>query len=153
MPLLDYLSADGVMIGMSATSKKQLIEKIADHAAALTGLSARAIFDALIQRERLGSTGIGGGIALPHAVFAEMPKSIVLVTILDKPVDFDARDKKPVDVICTILGPEQADCDHLKLLSKAAKILVDQGVCGALRSATTAAQIQQCFGQPQATAA
>ena len=70
MPLLGHLPADGMMIGVSATSKKQLLEHISAHAGSLTEVPARAIFDALVQRERLGSTAIGGGIAIPHAVFA-----------------------------------------------------------------------------------
>ena len=94
MPLLDYLPADGVMIGVSATSKKQLLEHISAHAGSLTGVPARAIFDALIQRERLGSTAIGGGMAIPHAVFAGLTPSVVIITTLERSVAFDAHDKK-----------------------------------------------------------
>ena len=109
MPLLDHLPADGVMIGVSATSKKQLLEHISAHAGSLTGVPARAIFDALLQRERLGSTAIGGGMAIPHAVFAGLTQSVVIITTLESAVAYDAHDKKPVDIICTILGSDQAD--------------------------------------------
>ena len=153
MPLLDFLPTDGVMTGLSASSKKQLIENIAEHAGSLTGLSARAVFDALMQRERLGSTAIGGGTAIPHAVFADLAHSVVIISILEKPVDFDSNDKKPVDIICTILGPDQADCDHLKLVSTASKRLADDGLRDGLRGARSASDVRRCLQLSQATAA
>ena len=94
MPLLDHLPADGVMISVSATSKKHLLEQISVHAGSLTGVPARAIFDALIRRERLGSTAIGGGMAIPHAVFAGLTQNVVIITTLERTVAFDANDKK-----------------------------------------------------------
>ena len=153
MPLLDYLPADGVMIGVSATSKKQLLEHISAHAGSLTGIPARAIFDALIQRERLGSTAIGGGVAIPHAVFANLTQSVVIITTLERAVAYDAHDKKPVDIICTILGPDQADCDHLKLVSMASKHLSDGAISQEMRSAKKALDIRRCFDQHHASAA
>ena len=153
MPLLDYLPIDGVMIGLSTTSKKQLIENIAEHAGSLTGLPTRAVFDALMQRERLGSTDIGGGTAIPHAVFADLAQSVVIISILDKPIDFDANDKKPVDIIFTILGRDQADCDHLKLVSTASKRLADDSFRDGLRGAKTASDVRRCLQPSQATAA
>ena len=153
MPLLDFLPTDGVMTGLSASSKKQLIENIAEHAGSLTGLSARAVFDALMQRERLGSTAIGGGTAIPHAVFTDLANSVVIISILDKPIDFDSNDKKPVDIICTILGPDQAHCDHLKLVSTASKRLADDSLHDGLRGAKTASDVRRCLQPSQATAA
>ena len=154
MPLLDFLPTGGVMTGLSASSKKQLIENIAEHAGSLTGLSTRAVFDALMQRERLGSTAIGGGTAIPHAVFADLAHSLVIISILEKPVDFDSHDKKkPVDIICTILGPDQADCDHLKLVSTASKRLADDSLRDGLRGARTVSDVRRCLQPSQATAA
>ena len=153
MPLLDHLPTDGMMIGLSVNSKKQLLEHISAHAGSLTKVTARVVFDALIKRERLGSTAIGGGMAIPHAVFAELTQSVVIITTLERAVAFDAHDKKPVDIVCTILGPGQADCDHLKLVSAAAKHLANGAVCQALRNAKTASDIRQCFDQHHATAA
>jgi PTS system nitrogen regulatory IIA component len=153
MTLLDHLPTDGMMIGLSVNSKKQLLEHISAHAGSLTKVPARVVFDALIKRERLGSTAIGGGMAIPHAVFAELTQSVVIITTLERAVAFDAHDKKPVDIVCTILGPDQADCDHLKLVSAAAKHLADGAVCQALRNAKTASDIRQCFDQHHATAA
>ena len=153
MPLLDYLPTDGVMIGLSTTSKKQLIENIAEHAGSLTGLPTRAVFDALMQRERLGSTDIGGGTAIPHAVFADLAQSVVIISILEKPINFDSNDKKPVDIIFTILGRDQADCDHLKLVSTASKRLADDSFRDGLRGAKTASDVRRCLQPSQATAA
>ena len=153
MPLLDHLPADGIMIDLSVNSKKQLLEHISAHAGSLTKMPTRAVFDALTQRERLGSTAIGGGMAIPHAVFAELKQSVVIITTLETAVAFDAHDKKPVDIICTILGPNQADCDHLKLVSAAAKYLANGAVCQALRSAKTASDVRRCFDQHNANAA
>ena len=153
MPLLDHLPADGMMIGVSATSKKQLLEHISAQAGSLTGVSARAIFDALIQRERTGSTTIGGGMAIPYAVFAGLTQSVVIITTLERAVAFDAHDKKPVDIICTILGPNQTDCNHLKLVSMAAKNLANGAICRALRGAKTASNIRHYYDQHHASAA
>ena len=153
MPLLDHLPVDGMMIDLSVNSKKQLLENISAHAGSLTKMPVRAVFDALTKRERLGSTAIGSGMAIPHAVFAELKQSVVIITTLETAVAFDAHDKKPVDIICTILGPDQADCDHLKLVSAAAKHLSKGAVGNALRSAKTASDIRRCFDQHNATAA
>ena len=153
MPLLDHLPPDGLMIGVSATSKKQLLEHISANAGSLTGVSARAIFDALIQSERLGSTAIGGCMAISHAVFAGLTQSVVIITTLERAVAFDAHDKKPVDIICTILGPDQAACDHLKLVSIVTKYLADGTICEAIRSAKSASDIRHCFDQHHASVA
>ena len=153
MLFLDHVPTDGVMIGLSVNSKKQLLEQISAHAGSLTKMPARLIFDALISRERLGSTGIGDGIAIPHAVFAELTRSVVIITTIETAVAFDAHDKKPVDLIFTILGPDRADCDHLQLVSAAAKFLANGARCKALRSAKKASDIRRCFDQNHATAA
>ena len=92
-------------------------------------------------------------MAIPHAVFAGLTQSVVIMTTLERTVAFDAHDKKPVDIVCTILGPDQADCDHLKLVSAAAKHLANGATCQALRSANTVLDIRQCFDQHHATAA
>ena len=153
MPLSDHLPTDGMMIGLSVNSKKQLLEHISAHAGTLTKVPARAVLDALIKRERLGSTTIGGGMAVPHAVFAELTQGVVIITTLKTAVAFDARDKKPVDIVCTILGSDQADYDHLKLISATAKYLANGTICQELRSAKTASDIRQCFDQRLAPAA
>ena len=123
------------------------------HTGSLTGVPARAIFGALIQRERLGSATIGGGMAIPHAVFAGLTQSVVIITTLERNVAFDAHDNKPIDIICTILGSDRADCDHLKLASMTAKHLADGTICQAMRGAKTASVIRHCFDLHHASAA
>ena len=123
------------------------------HTGSLTGVPARAIFGALIQRERLGSAKIGGGMAIPHAVFAGLTQSVVIITTLERNVAFDAHDNKPIDIICTILGSDRADCDHLKLASMTAKHLADGTICQAMRGAKTASVIRHCFDLHHASAA
>ena len=119
----------------------------------MTGVPARAIFGALIQRERLDSATIGGGMAIPHAVFAGLTQSVVIITTLERAVAFDAHDNKPIDIICTILGSDRADCDHLKLASMTAKHLADGTICQAMRGAKTASVIRLCFDLHHASAA
>ena len=123
------------------------------HTGSWTGVPARAIFGALIQRERLGSAKIGGGMAIPHAVFAGLTQSVVIITTLERAVAFDAHDNKPIDIICTILGSDRADCDHLKLASMTAKHLADGTICQAMRGAKTASVIRHCFDLHHASAA
>ena len=123
------------------------------HTGSLTGVPARAIFGALTQRERLGTATIGGGMAMPHAVFAGLTQSVVIITTLERAVAFDAHDNKPTDIICTILGSDRADCDHLKLASMTAKHLADGTICQAMRGAKTASVIRHCFDLHHASAA
>ena len=123
------------------------------HTGSLTGVPARAIFGALTQRERLGTATIGGGMAMPHAVFAGLTQSVVIITTLERAVAFDAHDNKPIDIICTILGSDRADCDHLKLASMTAKHLADGTICQAMRGAKTASVIRHCFDLHHASAA
>ena len=96
---------------------------------------------------------IGGGMAIPHAVFAGLTQSVFIITTLERAVAFGAHDKKPVDIICTILGPDQADCDHLRLVSMVAKHVADSTICQAMRGAKTASDIRHCFDQHHASAA
>ena len=140
-------------MGLPATSKKQVIEDISDHASSMLGLRGRSIFDALMLRERLGSTGIGGGVAIPHAVFSELIQSSVIITLLDKAIEFDAYDKNPVDIILTIIGSDKAECGHSKLVSTASKQLGNNALCTLLRCAETPEDIKHFLGTNQATAA
>lgn len=153
MLLLNYLPAGGVMIGLPATSKKQVIEDISNHASSMLGLRGRSVFDALMRRERLGSTGIGGGIAIPHAVFSELTQSLVILTVLEKAIEFGAHDKNPVDIILTIIGSDQQERGHSKLVSTASKQLADHALCTLLRCAKTSEDVKFCLETNQATAA
>ena len=143
MPLLDFLPTDGVMTDLSASSKKQLIENIAEHAGSLTGLSARAVFDALMQRERLGSTALGRGFAVPHARVENLDDTLACFFRLKEAVNFEAPDDVPVDLVFTIVIPEQATEEHLIILSSLARVFSNDEVCEAIRVAGSKDEIAQ----------
>jgi nitrogen PTS system EIIA component len=134
MPIADLLARDGVIPSLKAASKKQLLEVVAEHAEPLTGLKARSIFDSLLQRERLGSTGIGNGIAIPHGKFEGLDRLVGLFARLDKAIDFEALDGQPVDLVFVLLAPEGAGADHLKGLAKVARILRNPAIAAKLRT-------------------
>ncbi|HEX7028124.1 MAG TPA: PTS sugar transporter subunit IIA, partial [Gammaproteobacteria bacterium] len=92
------------------------------------------IFDKLLERERLGSTGLGGGVAIPHCRLAEARQAVVALMTLDSPVDFDSRDKKPVDILFALIVPEDCNEMHLKILATAAEMFSDPKFCQSLRS-------------------
>lgn len=133
MPLTDILIPEAVLPQLKVSSKKQLLRELADHAGARCKLDPPIIFEALLQRERLGSTGIGKGIAIPHGKFTELPKLCGLFARLEKPIDFEALDHEPVDLVFLLLAPENAGADHLKALAKVARVLRDPATVQALR--------------------
>ena len=123
MDLSDLLEPGAVMPALRANSKKQLLQLLAERAASLTGLPEREIFDTILQRERLGSTGVGNGIAIPHGKLPRVEKIVGVFARLAQPVDFDALDDQPVDLVFLLLAPESAGADHLKALSRIAAFL------------------------------
>ena len=134
MPLLDFLDPQAVLPALRVNSKKQALQEIAAHAARLTGLEAAAIYEALLQRERLGSTGIGEGIAIPHGKLPGLDRLFGFMARLDKPVDFESLDGQPVDLVFLLLAPEGAGADHLKALSRIARVLRGPGTIERLRA-------------------
>ncbi len=153
MSIIDYLAADQVMVGVVGSSKKQVIEQLAERAAELTGLCQRSLFEIVMRRERLGSTGIGGGIAIPHAVHHDLTRTIGIIAVLTSPVDFDAQDRKPVDIVCLVIGPQNADSDHLKCVSSVARSLREVTTCDRLRAAKTPHELLGCLGNVNEVAA
>jgi PTS system nitrogen regulatory IIA component len=135
MDLSDLISAEAVLPSLKVNSKKQALQAVAERAAALTGLEEREIFDTLVQREKLGSTGVGGGIAIPHGKPQKLGRMFGLFARLAKPIDFEALDDQPVDLIFLLLAPEGAGADHLKALARIARHLREPGVAAKLRSA------------------
>ncbi|HJM52370.1 MAG TPA: PTS IIA-like nitrogen regulatory protein PtsN [Alphaproteobacteria bacterium] len=133
MELAQLLSLDGVVANLKAGSKKQVLQELSGRAAEVTGLSERAIFDVLLERERLGTTGVGNGIAIPHGKLAELERLHGLFVKLERPVDFDAVDDEPVDLVFLLLAPESAGADHLKALAWVSRLLRDKTVCEKLR--------------------
>lgn len=138
MEVFELLSADGVVANLKANSKKQALQELSQRAARLTGLHERQIFDTLLERERLGTTGVGNGIAIPHGRLAGLPKLSGLFARLERPIDFDSIDEMPVDLIFLLLAPESAGADHLKALARVSRLLRDKAVCEKLRSADSA---------------
>ncbi|AHK43186.1 putative phosphotransferase system, phosphoenolpyruvate-dependent sugar EIIA 2 [Ensifer adhaerens OV14] len=126
---------------MRANSKKQLLQELAAKAAKITGLPEREIFDVILQRERLGSTGVGNGIAIPHGKLNNLPSIIGIFARLDTPVDFEALDDQPVDLVFLLLAPEGAGADHLKALSRIARVLRDHDMVAKIRSSDSASAI------------
>ncbi len=123
MDLGDLIAPEAVIASLKANSKKQVIQAIAEKAAALTGQPEREIFETLLQREKLGSTGVGGGIAIPHGKLPSLDRIFGLFARLPKPVDFEALDDQPVDLVFLLLAPEGAGADHLKALARIARHL------------------------------
>lgn len=133
MEIADLITPQGVVAKLRVTSKKQALQDLARRAADITGQPERAIFEVLIERERLGTTGVGNGIAIPHGKLAGLERLYGLFARLENPIDFDAIDEQPVDLICLLLAPESAGADHLKALARVSRLLRDRSVCEKLR--------------------
>jgi PTS system nitrogen regulatory IIA component len=133
MEIVDLITPQGVVANLRVTSKKQALQDLARRAADITGQPERAIFEVLIERERLGTTGVGNGIAIPHGKLSGLDRLYGLFARLENPIDFDAIDEQPVDLICLLLAPESAGADHLKALARVSRLLRDRSVCEKLR--------------------
>ncbi len=133
MEIADLLSLEAVIPNLKASSKKQALQDLAKHASGVSGQSERAIFDVLLERERLGTTGVGNGIAIPHGKLSPMERLYGLFARLERPIDFDSIDDRPVDLIFLLLAPESAGADHLKALARVSRLLRDPAVREKLR--------------------
>ncbi|MGQ3675100.1 PTS IIA-like nitrogen regulatory protein PtsN [Xanthobacter sp. TB0139] len=134
MPLADLLVPNAVFPMLRASSKKQLLQELAQNAAGLINRDQREIFETLLERERLGSTGVGNGIAIPHGKLKKLDKLLGMFARLEKPIDFDALDGQPVDLVFLLLAPEAAGADHLKALARVARLLRDSEMVEKLRA-------------------
>ena len=137
MEISDLISSNVVVANLKATSKKQVLQDLSRRAADATGLDERAIFDVLMERERLGTTGVGNGIAIPHGKLPELDRLHGHFARLEQPVDFQSIDERPVDLIFLLLAPESAGADHLKALAKVSRVLRDDSICEKLRGTDT----------------
>ncbi len=133
MEIDDLITPEGVVASLRVSSKKQALQELSKRAAELTGQQERAIFEVLIERERLGTTGVGNGIAIPHGKLAGLDRLHGLFARLQTPVDFDAIDDQPVDLVCLLMAPETAGADHLKALARVSRLLRDRTVCDKIR--------------------
>jgi PTS system nitrogen regulatory IIA component len=153
MEMSDLLNPKSVVAGLKATSKKQALQELAKHAAELTGVSDRKIFETLLERERLGTTGVGNGIAIPHGKLADFKRLYGLFARLDKPIDFESIDEQPVDLVFLLLAPEAAGADHLKALARVSRLLRDAAMCEKLRGAKGSDGLYMLLTQTEAQAA
>ena len=141
MHLGDFISPDSVVPSLKAKTKKQLLQELASRAGRLTGLPERGIFDVLLQRERLGSTGLGQGVAIPHGKIAGLKGIVGIFARLAEPIDFDAVDGEPVDIVFLLLAPEGAGADHLKALARISRLLREGSAVEKLRVSRDAAAL------------
>jgi PTS system nitrogen regulatory IIA component len=141
LEITDILAPEAVLVDLKAGSKKQVLQMLARQAASQTGLHERTIFDTLLERERLGTTGVGEGVAIPHGRIGEIQQIRAMFARLKDPIDFDAVDGRPVDLLFLLLAPAQAGADHLKALSKISRLLRDRTNCEKLRGAKSSEAI------------
>lgn len=142
MDLSELLEADAVLHGIKATSKKGVLEELSAVAAARTGLDQRDLFTALLQRERLSSTALGRGVAIPHVHLAGLDRTFCAFAKLANPVDFEAPDTQPVDLVCLLLSPQHASGDHLKALARISRLVRDGATMEQLRAARGVEQLR-----------
>jgi PTS system nitrogen regulatory IIA component len=141
MPLSDIVAPNAVIPALKVNGKKQVLQELSARAAELSGLDSRIIFETLLQRERLGSTGIGHGIAIPHCKLSKLDRLFGVFARLDRAVDFESLDGQPVDLVFLLLAPEGAGADHLKALAQIARLLRDPETAGKLRQSRDAGSI------------
>jgi PTS system nitrogen regulatory IIA component len=151
MEIDELIGPNAVVANLRVTSKKQALQELAKRAAELTGQPERSIFEVLIERERLGTTGVGNGIAIPHGKLADLDRLYGLFARIETPIDFDAIDEQPVDLICVLLAPETAGADHLKALARVSRLLRDRVVCDKLRGTDSAEAIRALLTESTAS--
>lgn len=134
MKFVDLIKPEAVKVLTATSSKKRLMHDIADLAHAAHGISTGIAVDALMERESLGPTGVGHGVALPHARIPDLEDVVGVFILLEKPIDFDAVDRQPVDVIFALFAPEDAGVEHLKALALVSRTLRAENVCTKLRA-------------------
>ena len=138
MEISDLITPATVVPSLKVTSKKQALQELSRIGADITGLEERTIFEILLERERLGTTGVGGGVAIPHSKHPELDRLYGLFARLEQPIDFDSIDEQPVDLIFLLLAPETAGADHLKALARVSRKLRDDAICEKLRGSESA---------------
>ena len=138
MTITDLVAPEAILPALKVNSKKQALQELAARAASLTGQNERTVFEVLLQREKLGTTAVGYGVAIPHGKLPKLEKIFGLFARLDRPIDFEAMDGQPVDLVFLLLAPEGAGADHLKALARVSRLLRNQQATEKLRAAKTA---------------
>ncbi|MCZ8184059.1 PTS IIA-like nitrogen regulatory protein PtsN [Rhabdaerophilum sp. SD176] len=141
MTITSLITPESVLAGLKGNGKKQILQDLAGHIARVAGLNERLVFETLLQRERLGTTAIGQGIAIPHGRMAGLGRLVGFFAQLARPVDFEALDGEPVDLVFVLLAPEDAGADHLQALARIARLFRAPGVPQKLRQTDDAAAI------------
>jgi PTS system nitrogen regulatory IIA component len=145
MDLCDLLAPDDIIASLQASSKKHALQELATIAAQRTGLDATEIFNTLLQRERLGSTGLGRGIAIPHVKLEGLKGIVCMFARLEEAIEFESHDSEPVDLIFLLLAPSHASGDHLKALASISRVVHQPSTLDALRNATDAAALRSAL--------
>jgi PTS system nitrogen regulatory IIA component len=153
MPLTDVVALDAIIPALKVNGKKQALQELAAKAAQISGQNEKAIFEILMQREKLGSTGVGNGVAIPHGKLPKLNKLFGLFARLERPVDFESLDGQPVSLIFLLLAPEGAGADHLKALARVARVLRDPDTARKLRESRDTEAIYAVLAMPSASAA
>lgn len=141
------------MSGLKATSKKQLMQALAARASELADLDERTVYDALLERERLGATSVGDGVAIPHARLPDLEEVSGVFARLAHPIDYDAADDEPVDLVFLLLAPESANAEHLRALAKISRLFKKPEYRDSLRGADDEDALYLTLTEPQAKAA
>lgn len=140
------ITADLILADLPATSKKQALQALAEKASGLFSAAPESLMTALVDREKIGSTGIGGGTAIPHAKMAKASRLYAVLARLETPVDYDAIDGKPVDIVFMLIAPaENKTTQHLKTLAQVSRFLRDPDVLAGLRAAPDADAMRHIF--------
>jgi nitrogen PTS system EIIA component len=153
MTLTDVIAPNAIIPALKVNGKKQAIQELAARAAELTGQSERAILEILLQREKLGSTAVGNGVAIPHGKLVKLGRLFGLFARLERPIDFEALDSQPVDLIFLLLAPEAAGADHLKALARVARLLRDPDIARKLRESRDVDALYAVLAMPAASSA
>lgn len=151
MILSDLLAPEAIRVVPSLSSKKRLFQTLSDVAEQVYGLRHDLVCDALLERENLGPTAVGHGVALPHARMAGLDRVRGAFIRLDRPLEFGAADRQPVDLIFGLFAPENAGVDHLKALASVSRTLRDPDLCATLRANDDTTTIHAVLSQPSAS--
>jgi len=150
MQIADLLSPERVLLSIKPKDKKQLLQLLAEKASQVAGVTDRRVFETLLERERLGTTGVGQGIAIPHGRLSDIKKIMGVFARLESPIEYEAVDNQPVDLVFMLLAPEGAGADHLKALARVSRLLRNQAACEKLRNAATAEALYAILTEPPA---
>lgn len=149
MDLHELTLEEGYFVDLRATSKKGLFQDVSHRIETLTGLDCRELCAALIERERLGSTGMGRGVAIPHCRIQGVEKIFGVMVRTHQPIEFEAVDGEPADLFYFLIAPESAGSDHLKALAKVSRVLRDPEICQKLRGAKDGNAMRAVLSAPE----